>query len=111
MSDELRDRLEPLLPQRECRFRYVLYTGIQWEYLPQELGFGSGMTCRRRLRDGNEAGVQQRLHAVLLAELNAASRLNWSRCAVGSSHVRELKRGRHTGPSPVDRRRPSSKHH
>ena len=28
-----------------------------WEYLPKELGFGSGMTCRRRLRDWNEAGV------------------------------------------------------
>ncbi|SOE27224.1 Transposase [Streptomyces sp. OK228] len=86
VSDELWDRLEPLLPQRERRFRYpgrrplpdrevlcgilyVLHTGIQWEYLPQELGFGSGMTCWRRLRDWNEAGVWQRLHEVLLAEL------------------------------------------
>jgi transposase len=85
VSDELWDRLEPLLPQRARRFRYpgrkalpdrevlcgilyVLHTGIQWEYLPQELGFGSGMTCWRRLRDWNEAGVWQRLHEVLLAE-------------------------------------------
>ena len=30
---------------------FVLYTGIPWEFLPQELGFGSGMTCWRRLRD------------------------------------------------------------
>ncbi|GHH29676.1 hypothetical protein Srubr_37730 [Streptomyces rubradiris] len=44
---------------------YVLYTGIQWEYPPQDLGFGSGMTCRRRLRDWNEAGLWQRLHEVL----------------------------------------------
>lgn len=68
VSDELWDRLEPLLPYRERRFRYpgrkplpdrevlcgILYvphTGIQWEYLPKELGFGSGMTCWRRLRD------------------------------------------------------------
>ncbi len=96
VSDELWDGLEPLLPQRERRFRYpgrkplpgrqvlcgilyVLHTGIQWEYLPQELGFGSGMTCWRRLRYWNPAGVCQRLHEVLLAELNAASRLNWSR--------------------------------
>jgi hypothetical protein len=28
----------------------VLYTGIPWEFLPRELGFGSGMTCWRRLR-------------------------------------------------------------
>ncbi len=84
MSDELWDRVEPLLPQRERRFRYpgrkplpdrevlcgilyVLHTGIQWEYLPQALGFGSGMTCCRRLRDWNEAGLWQRLHEVLLA--------------------------------------------
>ena len=26
---------------------FVLYTGIPWEFLPQELGFGSGMTCWR----------------------------------------------------------------
>jgi transposase len=24
---------------------FVLYTGIAWEFLPQQLGFGSGMTC------------------------------------------------------------------
>lgn len=128
VSDELWDRLEPLLPQRERRFRYpgrkalpdrevlcgilyVLHTGIQWEYLSQELGFGSGMTCWRRLRDWNEAGVWQRLHEVLLAELNAASRLDWYRCVVDSSHVRALKGGSTRDPSPVDRGRAGSKHH
>ncbi|MEY9893407.1 transposase, partial [Catenulispora sp. MAP5-51] len=40
---------------------FVLYTGIRWEFLPQELGYGSGMTCWRRLRDWNAAGVWQRL--------------------------------------------------
>ncbi|MFJ4633806.1 IS5 family transposase [Streptomyces sp. NPDC088847] len=127
VSDELWDRLLPLLPQRERRFRYsgrrplpdrevlcgilyVLHTGIQWEYLPQELGFGSGMTCWRRLREWNDAGVWQRLHEVLLAELNAASRLDWSRCVVDSSHVRALKGGS-ARPSPVDRGRAGSKHH
>jgi hypothetical protein len=24
---------------------FALHTGIAWEHLPQELGFGSGMTC------------------------------------------------------------------
>lgn len=87
--------VEPLLlPQRERRFRYpgrkplpdravvcgilhVLHTGIQWEYVPKDLGFGSGMPCWRRLRGWNEAGVWQRLHEILLAELNAAARLDW----------------------------------
>ncbi|GHG78690.1 hypothetical protein GCM10018779_58720 [Streptomyces griseocarneus] len=65
VSDELWDRLEPpqrerrlrypgrrLLPDREvlCGILYVLHTGIQWEYRPKGLGFGSGMTCWRRLR-------------------------------------------------------------
>jgi transposase len=40
----------------------VLHTGIRREWLPQELGFGSGMTCWRRLRDPNRAGVWDRLH-------------------------------------------------
>lgn len=30
---------------------FVLCTGIAWEDLPQELGFGSGMTRWRRLRN------------------------------------------------------------
>ncbi len=110
MSDDLWEQIERLLPRKERRFRYpgrkpvpdrlvlcrilfVLHTGIQWEHLPQELGFGSGMTCWRRLRDWNEAGVWQRLHEVLLAELNAAARLDWSRAVVDSSHVRAVKGG------------------
>ena len=28
---------------------FVLKTGIPWEYLPRELGRGSGMRCWRRL--------------------------------------------------------------
>ncbi|ROQ68378.1 putative transposase of IS4/5 family DUF4096 [Streptomyces sp. 840.1] len=104
MSDELWERIQPLLPRKERRFRhpgrkplpdrqvlcgilFVLHTGIQWEYLPQELGFGSGMTCWRRLRDWNEAGVWQQLHEVLPAELNAAARLDWSRAVADSSHA------------------------
>lgn len=65
------------MPDQEalCGILYVLHIGIQWGYLPEDLGFGSGMTCWRRLRDWNEAGVWQRLHEVLLAELNTASRL------------------------------------
>jgi transposase len=68
VSDGLRERIEPLSPKVERRHRhpgrkrpddrkalcgtlFVLYTAIPWELLPQELGFGSGMTCRRRLRD------------------------------------------------------------
>ncbi|MEU7329805.1 IS5 family transposase [Streptomyces parvus] len=127
VSDDLWERIEPLLPRKKRRFRhpgrkplpdrqvlcgilFVLHTGIQWEYLPKELGFGSGMTCWRRLRDWDEAGVWQQLHEALLAELNAAARLDWSRAVVDSPRAGH-KRGNRTGPSPVDRGRTGSKHH
>ena len=90
---------------------FVLYTGIRWECLPQELGYGSGMTCWRRLRDWNEAGVWQRLHELLLAELRGAGLLDFTRAAVDSSHLRAMKGGPATGPSPVDRAKAGSKHH
>ena len=55
------------------------------------------MTCWRRLRDWSEADVWQRLYEVLPAELNAAAKLDWSRCVVVSSHARALK-GEPHGP-------------
>jgi transposase len=74
VEDRRWELIEPLLPQDERWFRhpgrkwlddrkalcgilFVLYTGIAWEFLPQELGYGSGMTCWRRLRDWHRAGV------------------------------------------------------
>ncbi len=72
---------------------FVLYTGIPWEFLPQELGFGSGMTCWRRLRDWHQAGVWQQLHEALLAELNGAGALDWSKAVIDSSRVRAVKGG------------------
>lgn len=110
VPDGLWQRIEPLLPKRErnprhpgrkripdrqvlCGILFVLHTGIQWEFLPQELGFGSGMTCWRRLEEWNRAGVWQRLHELLLAELQAAGKLDWSRAVIDSSHVRAARRG------------------
>ncbi|MFE2873314.1 IS5 family transposase [Embleya sp. NPDC059259] len=127
VSDELWSLIEPLLPEPApkavpgrprvpdqralCGILFVLHTGIQWEFLPQELGFGSGMTCWRRLAAWNEAGVWDRLHAILLARLHAAKQLDWSRAVIDSSHVRAARKGPKSGPSPVDRARPGSKHH
>jgi transposase len=93
-----------------CGILFVLHTGIPWRYLPQELGFGSGMTCWRP-RDWNTAGVWQRLHETLLAELRVAGLLDLSRAAVDGSHLRAMKGGSATGRSPVDRGRTGSKHH
>jgi transposase len=76
-----------------CGILFVLYTAIPWEFLPQELGFGSGMTCWRRLRDWNDAGVWQRLHEILLARLRGAGQLDMSRAVIDGSHIRALKGG------------------
>ena len=122
VPDRLWERIEPLLPvvprraghpgRRRLDDRkvlsgilFVLHTGIPWEFLPQELGFGSGMTFWRRLRDWHEAGVWQQLHELLLAELNSADALDWSTAVIDSSHVRAVKggpkrgRARSTAPS------------
>ena len=52
------------------------------------------MTRWRRLSEWNNAGVWQRLHEVLLAQLRAAGKPNRSRVVVDSSHVRALKGAR-----------------
>lgn len=69
---------------------FVLRTGIPWEYLPQELGCGSGMTCWRRLRDWQNAGVWNRIHRLVLDELRKADRIDLSRTVVDSSSVRAV---------------------
>ena len=69
---------------------YVLRTGIPWEYLPQEMGCGCGMTCWRRLRDWQRLGVWQRVHETLLARLHKADQIDWSRAVLDSASVRAV---------------------
>ena len=45
---------------------FVLRSGNPRQMFPQELGCGSGMTCWRRLRDWQRAGVWDRMHFALL---------------------------------------------
>ncbi|WP_329347430.1 transposase [Streptomyces sp. NBC_01261] len=109
MSDELWSLIESLLPEPDpklvedrprvpdrqvlCGILFVLDTGIQWEYAPQALGFGSGMTYWRRLAAWNEAGVWEALHLVLPKKPRAAKKLDWSRAVIDSSHMRAARRG------------------
>jgi len=71
---------------------FVLKSGIPWEMLPRELGCGSGMTCWRRLRDWQAAGVWDRLHRHLLDRLGDADQIDWSRAALDSASI-SAKRG------------------
>ena len=108
LDDALWEPIEPHLPPPKKKRRrfpgrprvpdraaltgilYVLMSGVPWEYLPQEMGCGSGMTCWRRLKEWQEAGVWERLHQVLLAKLHGADLIDWSRAAIDSSHVRAV---------------------
>jgi transposase len=84
----------PRVPDRACLsgIIFVLKSGIPWEMLPQELGCGSGMTCWRRLRDWQEAGVWERLHHTLLDRLGEAGQIDWSRACLDSASI-PAKRG------------------
>jgi predicted nucleic acid-binding protein len=46
------------------------------------MGCGCGMTCLTYLKAWQRAGIWQRLREVLLAELQEADRIDWSRAAV-----------------------------
>ena len=82
----------PTIPEHDALtgILFVLKAGIPWEYLPQEMGCGCGMTCWRRLRDWQQAGVWDQLHRVLLDRLRGADQLDWSRAAVDSASVRAV---------------------
>lgn len=129
LPDELWQIIQPLLPpQKTRRFRYpgrkpigdrqtltgilfVLKTGIPWEDLPVEMGCGCGMTCWNRLHEWNQAGVWPRLHQVLLAKLQGADKIDWSRASVDSTFARAKGGVEGSGKNPTDRGRPGVKQH
>ncbi len=116
VSDELWERIKPHLPPEPPKPKggrprvpdrasltgilFVLKTGMPWEYLPQEMGCGSGMTCWRRLRDWQQAGLWQTIWQVLLDELGVAGEIDWSTSAMDSCSVRALFGGRRPAQTP-----------
>ena len=118
VSQELWKQLEPLIPPfvpsrkggRRKRtisdeaalngILFVLQTGIAWEDLPQALGYGSGMTCWRRLRDWNAAGVWEQLHQAMLVRLREHDQIDWSRASIDGSSVPSPRGARKQGPTP-----------
>lgn len=101
VSDELWSFVKPLLPSEppkpkggrpRCDDRkalagiiFVLRSGIPWEMLPSEMFDCSGMTCWRRLRDWQAAGVWDALHRALLERLAQADQIDWSRASIDSA--------------------------
>ena len=82
LPDGLRAEIAPLFPPERAKPKggrprtsdraaltgilFVLRSGTPWELPPREMGYGSGMTCRRRQRDWQRAGVWDRLQDALL---------------------------------------------
>jgi transposase len=91
----------PRVPDRACLtgIIFVLKSGIPWEMLPQELGCGSGMTCWRRLRDWQEAGVWDRLHRELLDRLGEAGQIDWSRVSLDSASIPAKRGAKRSAPT------------
>ena len=100
VSDELWAIVEPLIPVKPRRTRhpgrrprdnrrclegilFVLITGIPWEYLPAQFGC-SGMTCWRRPRDWQDAGLWDKIHRHVL-DRDLAGQTDWSRASVDAS--------------------------
>ena len=130
LSDELWNRLEPLIPKpktdRHVRYAgrkpseprrvlngilFVLRTGVPWRLLPATSDFPSGYTCRRQLQCWQQRGIWQQLFETLLAELQKRHQIDWYRALVDSSSLRAPCGGAETGPNPTDRRKLGSKHH
>ncbi|WP_397245365.1 IS5 family transposase [Paracoccus mutanolyticus] len=121
-----RPRAEPLLPPISLSSKggrprisdraalagilFVLMSGIPWRMLPAEMGCGSGVTCWRRLRDWQLAGIWDQLHRTLLHQLHRAGHLDWSRACMDSASI-AAKKGATSGPNPTDRGRPGTKRH
>ena len=115
LDDDLWTLIEPIFPKPKRRRRrypgrkpisnrqalngilFVLKTGIGWEYLPLEMGCGSGMTCWRRLRDWQRRGIWTKVHRLLLNKLREADKIDWSRAVVDSMSVRAVFGGRRPG--------------
>jgi len=92
----------PRVPDRACLtgILFVLKTGTPWEYLPREMGCGSGMTCWRRLRDWQVAGVWRKIWHTLLNKLGMADAIDWSVAAIDSCSVLALFGGRKQAQIP-----------
>lgn len=117
VSDEFWERVAPLLPVVERRYRYpgrkrvddracleaimyVLKTGCQWAMVSADVTGCSGKTAWRRMDQWDRAGVWDRLHDRLLAELNSNNAIDWTTGVVDGSSQRAV----FGGTSPARRR-------
>jgi hypothetical protein len=77
--------------------------GVPWEYLPRELGCGSGMTCWGRL--------WQSIHEAILRRLREYDQIAWDRACIDAACVPSPLGGEHTARNPTDRGKPGASSH
>jgi transposase len=106
LMDRLWERVRPLLPpqppqpkggrpfadDRSCfeGVVYLLRNGLRWRQMPA--CFPSGVTCWRRHKAWTEAGVWHRVWKRVLAELDAAGKLDTSELVLDGTFI-EAKKG------------------
>ena len=127
LGDALWEAIQPLLPPEPSHphggpprishraalggILFVLRHGLRWRDLPLELGYGSGVTCWRRLRQWQALGIWEAVHQVALNWLGDLDAIDWSRASVDSLSVRAKRGGERTGPNPTDRGKAGTKYH
>jgi transposase len=131
ISDELWERIAPVLPREEFRpsggrpwvpprqilngVLYVLRTGCQWKAVPRE--YGAGSTVHRRFQRWVEQGCWKAIWRRVLREYEREVGLAWGWQSADASlhkaplgggknraHSHRSRQGRHQAPS-LDRRR------
>jgi transposase len=127
LTDDIWNRIAPCLPKRPPRAKrgrpalsdrdalagilFVLRTGIAWEDLPIELGYGCGTTCLRRLREWQRSGVWREMQMILTRQLREARRIDWSRsCRECWLHLKTSKHSKYAAKHPQADHRSSISH-
>lgn len=92
----------PRIPNRACLegILLILKSGMAWQMLPTELGYGSGSTCWRRFHLWTQLSVWPQLHQRLLRVLGRNGRIHLERAVIDSASVRALKGGRTPARTP-----------
>jgi transposase len=111
IDDEFWALIEPLIPARSLPARrnagrprapdravfsgivFVLRSGISWTQLPQNLGYGAGQVCSRRLAEWQEQGVWSSLQSVLVDELQRRGNADAANVIIDSLSVRAVLSG------------------
>ena len=117
LSDEVWERVRPLIPERPAHPKggrpaqsdrhmlsailYVLRTGIQWNALPRELG--ASTTVYDRFRLWEEQGVFERIWQAGLQEYDELEGIAWEWQSLDGVMTKAPFAGTATGANPTDR--------